>query len=82
MESFSSTSDSKWDDDHASSSQEWKTDSEMYERSGRPDETSWRATRETQPGFFHEEPHHDGTALSVMNEVMPRNRPGRPDIDS
>ena len=27
---------------------------EMYERSGRPDETSWRATREIRPGFSHE----------------------------
>ena len=32
--------------------------------------------------FSHEETHHDGTAQSVMNEVMPRDRPGRPDIDS
>ena len=54
----------------------------MYERSGRPDETSWRATRETRPGFSHDETYHDGTAQSVVNEVMPRDRPGRPDIDS
>ena len=51
MESFSSASYSKWDDDSAWSSQVWKTDTEMYERSGRPDETSWRATREIRPGF-------------------------------
>ena len=69
------------DDDRAWSSQEWKTDTEMYERSGRPDETSWRATREIRPGFSHEETLHDGTAQSVVNEVMPRDRPGRPDID-
>ena len=37
MESFSSASNSKWDDDRVWSSQEWKTDIEMYERSGRPD---------------------------------------------
>ena len=65
IESFSSASYSKWDDNHAWSSQEWKTDTEMYERSGRPDVTSWRATRETQPGFSHEETLHDGTAQSV-----------------
>ena len=59
-----------------------KTDTEMYERSGRPDETSWRATREIRPGFSHEETLHGGTAQSVVNEVMPRDRPGRPDIDS
>ena len=82
MESFSSASYSKWDDDRTWSSQEWKTDTEMYERSGRPDETSWRATRETRPGFSHEETHHDGTAHSVVNEVMPRDRLVRPDIDS
>ena len=82
MESFSSASFSKWDGDRAWSSQEWNTDSEMYERSGRPDETSWRATREIRPGFSHEEILHDETAQSVLNEVMPRDRPGRPDIDS
>ena len=82
MESFSSTSYSKWDDDHAWSSQEWKTDIEMYERSGRPDETSWRTTREVRPGFSHEETLHDGTAQPVMNEEIPRDRLGRPDIDS
>ena len=49
MESFSSASYSKWDDDHAWSSQEWKTDTEMCERPGRPDVTSWGATRESQP---------------------------------
>ena len=78
-ESFSSASYSKWDDDRAWSSQEWKTDTEMYERSGRPDETSWRATREIRLGFSHEETHY---AQSVMNEGMPRDRPARPDIDS
>ena len=49
MESFSSASYSKWDDDHAWSSQEWKTDTEMCERPRRPDVTSWGATRESQP---------------------------------
>ena len=82
MESFSSANYSKWDDDRAWSSQEWKTDIETYERSGRPDEASWRATREIRPGFSHEETFHDGIAQSVANEVMPRDRPGRPDIDS
>ena len=81
MESFSSASYSKWDDDHAWSSQEWKTDTEMCERPGRPDVTSWGATRESQPGFSHKETHHDGTAQSVVNEVIPRERSGRPDVD-
>ena len=79
MESFSSASYSKWDDDRAWSSQEWKTDTKMYDRSGRPDETSWRATRETQPGFSHEETLHDGTAQSVRYEEVLRDRSARPD---
>ena len=82
MESFSSASYSKWDDDRAGSSREWKTEIETYDRSGRPDKTSWRATRETLPCFSHEETHHDGTAQSVRNEETPRERPGRPDVDS
>ena len=49
MESFSSASYSKWDDDHAWSSQEWKTDIETYERSGRPDKISWRMIRKVRP---------------------------------
>ena len=82
IEIFSSASYSKWDADRVWSSQEWKKDTEMYERSGRPNETSWRATREIRPGFSHEETLHDGTAQSLVNEVMPRDRPERPDIDS
>ena len=51
-------------------------------RSGRPDETSWRTTREVRPGSSHEETLHDGTAQSVTNEEIPRDRPERSDIDS
>ena len=80
MESFSSASYSKWDDDRAWSSQEWKTDIETYERSGRPDKTSWKMIRKVRPG--HEEILLDGTAQSVRNEETPRDRSGRPDIDS
>ena len=79
MESFSSTSYSKWDDDRAWSSQEWKTDIETYERSGRLDETSWRMTREVRPGFSHEVIRLDGTAQSVRNGETLRDRSGRPD---
>ena len=81
MDSFSSASYSKWDDDHVWSSQEWKSDTEMCERSGRPDVTSWGATRESKPGFSHEETQHDGTAQSVVSEVIPREKSGRPDFD-
>ena len=61
MESFSSASYSKWDGDRAWSSQEWKTDIESYERSGRPGEISWRMMREGRLGFSHEEILLDGT---------------------
>ena len=80
-ESSSSASFSKWDDNDAWSSQECKTDTEMCERSGRPDVTSWGKTRESQSSFFHEETQHDGTAQSVVNEVIPRERSKRPDVD-
>ena len=39
-------------------------------------------TRKVRLGFSHEETLHDGTAESVMNEETPRDRSGRPDIDS
>ena len=38
-------------------------------------------TRESQPSFSHEETQHDVTAQSVVNEVIPRERSGRPDVD-
>ena len=41
MESFSSTDYSKIDYDRAWSSQEWKAEATTYDRSGRPDKTSW-----------------------------------------
>ena len=53
----------------------------MCERSGRPDVTSWGATRESQPGFSHEETQHDGTAQSIVNEEKPRDRPGQPFVN-
>ena len=80
MESFSSASYSKWDDDRAWSSQEWKTEIKTYERSGRPDKTSWKMIRKVRPG--HEEILLDGTAQSVRNEETLRDRQRRPDINS
>ena len=53
----------------------------MCDRSERPDVTSWGATRESQPGFSHEETQHDGTAQSVVSEVILRERSGRPDVN-
>ena len=77
MESFSSASYSKWDDDRAWSSQEWKTDIEMCERSGQPDKTSWRMVQQVRP--HHEVIRLDGTTQSVRNEETPRDRSGRSD---
>ena len=77
MESFSSASYSKWDDDRAWSSQEWKTEIKTYDRSGRPDKTSWRMVRKVRP--IHEEILLDGTAQSVRNEETLRDRSRRPD---
>ena len=81
IESFSSASYAKWDDNHAWSSQAWKTDTDGCERSERPDVTSWRATRKSQLGFSQEETQHDGTTQSVVSEVIPRERSGRPDVE-
>ena len=78
MESFSSASYSKLDDDRAWSSQEWKTETTTYDRLGRlDDETSWRMVRKVRSG--HEEILLDGTAQSVRNEEALRDRSGRPD---
>ena len=77
MESFSSTSYSKLDDDRAWSSQEWKTETTTYDRSGRPDKTSWTMVRKVRPD--HEEILLDGTAQSVKYGETLRDRSGRPD---
>ena len=74
MESFSSTSYSKLDDDLAWSSQEWKTETTTYDRSGRSDKTSWRMVRKVRPDH---EILLDGTAQSVRNGETLRDRSGR-----
>ena len=76
-ESFSSTSYSKLDDDRAWSSQEWKTETTTYDRSGRPDKTSWKMVQKVRPD--HEEILLDGTAQSVRNGETLRDRSGRLD---
>ena len=50
MESFSSTNDSKLDDDRAWSSQEWKAEATTDDRSGRPDKISWKMIRKVRLG--------------------------------
>ena len=77
MEGFSSASYSRWDDDRAWSSQEWKTETTTYDRSGRPDKTSWRMIRKVRPG--HEEILLDGITQSVRYGETLRDRSERPD---
>ena len=60
---------SKWDDNNAWSSQAWKADPPMGDRTVQPVVTSWGKTRESQSSFFHEKTQHDGTAQSVVNEA-------------
>ena len=43
--------------------QEWKTETTTYDRSGRPDKTSWRMVRKIRPD--HEKILLDETAQSV-----------------
>ena len=81
IESSFSARYSKWDDNQAWSSQEWKTDTSMCERSGQPVVTSRGQTRESQSSFFHEETQHDGTAQSIVNEVILRDRQEQPVVD-
>ena len=77
MESFSSTNYSKLDEDRAWSSQEWKTEASTYDRSGRPDKTSWRMVRKVR--LDHEEILLDGTAQSVRYGETLRDRSERLD---
>ena len=51
-------------------------------RSGQPVVTSWGETRESQSSFFHEKTQHVGTAHSIVNEEIPRDRPGQPVVYS
>ena len=49
---------SGWDDDKAWSSQEWKADKSMDDRTGRPVVTCWGETHEFQSSFSHEKTKH------------------------
>ena len=76
-ESFSSTDYSKLDYDRAWSSQEWKAEVTPHDRSGQPDETSWRLVQQVRP--HHEETLLDGTAQSVRYGEPLRDRSGQLD---
>ena len=64
---------SKWDDDKAGSSLEWKADKSMDDRTGRPVVTSWEKTHESQSSFFHEKTQH-----VIVDEEEPHDRTGQP----
>ena len=59
------------------SSQEWKADPPMGDKTGN---LLWLLEKSSrvQSSFFHEKTQHDGTAQSVVNEVILRDRPGQP----
>ena len=77
FESFSSTDYSKLDYDRAWSSQEWKTEGTTHDRSGQLDKASWRMLPHVCP--HHGDPLLDGTAQSVRNEELFRDRSWQPD---
>ena len=54
VESSYSARLSEWDDDKAWSSQEWKADKSMDDRTGQPFVASWSRTHEFQSSFSHE----------------------------
>ena len=78
MESFSSASYSKCDDYKALSSQEWKADKSMDDRTVQPVVTSWGETHKSQSSFFHDKTQHDGTAQSIVKEEELHDRTVQP----
>ena len=57
--------------------QEWKSETTTHNRSGQPDETSWRMVHQCRPD--HGETLLDGDAQSVRYGETLRDRSGRPD---
>ena len=64
---------SRWDDDTAWSSQEWKADKSMDDRTVRPVVTSWGETHESQSSFYQEKTQH-----VIVDEEEPHERTGQP----
>ena len=64
---------SRWDDDKAWSSQEWKADKSMAERMGQPVVASWARTHEFQSSFSHEKTKH-----VILEEEETHDRTGQP----
>ena len=67
----------KLDYDRAWSSQEWRAEGTTHDRSGQPCKASWRVLQHVCP--HHGDPLLDGTAQSVRNEELLRDRSGQLD---
>ena len=74
---LSPTGHSKIDYDRSWSSQEWKSEITAYDRSVKPDKTSWNAMQQVRP--HHEEPLLDGNAQSVRYGEIIHDGSGQPD---
>ena len=68
---------SKEDYGQSWSSQEWKSEVTAHDRSGQPDETSWRTVQQVRP--HHEATLLDGTAQSVRYGEPRRDKSEQPD---
>ena len=64
---------SRWDDDKAWSSQEWKADKSMDDRTRQPVVASWARTHEFQSSFSHEK-----TKQVFLEEEESHDRTGQP----
>ena len=73
VESSNSARYSGWDDDKARSSQEWKADELMDDRTGTPVVSSWARTHEFQSSFSHEKTKH-----VILEEEETQDRTGTP----
>ena len=73
VESSYSARYSRWDNDKAWSSQEWKADKSMGDRTGQPVVASWARTHEFQSSFSHEKTKHD-----ILEEEEIHDRTGQP----
>ena len=73
VESSFSARYSKWDDDKAWSSQEWKADKSMDDRTVKPVVASWARTHEFRSSFSHEKTQH-----VTVKEEEPHDRTGQP----
>ena len=77
MESFSSASYSKWDDDRVWSSQKWKADKSMDDRTGQPVVTSLGKSTPVRIKFLSREDPARWKSAIHCERGIPRDRPGQ-----